>query len=299
MKSPERQPENYMHWQEFNHTILLKKFISVIIGNFLCAIALLLFLKPNEMISGGIGGISILLNTVFHLPVGTLVFLLNVPLMIMGFLYLDRSFMIFSTASIFLFTGYLSLLDFLGQYIHTTDDVLLACIFGALINGLGMGIMFRSGTCQGGLDILAALFRKKWGINIGKVLMAVNGVIITISAFIYSVDRALYTLVALFIAYQVLDKIQMGVGKQKQVFIISERDEEITKMIHRQMNRGVTYLKGMGAYTGTPHKVIFCIVSTPQLVQLRQLVTTMDPEAFIAVTETVEVKGRGFKRMEI
>lgn len=299
MKSPERRPENYMHWKELDHTILIKKLMSVILGNFLCAIALILFLKPNEMISGGIGGVSILLNAVFHLPIGPLVFLFNVPLMIMGFWYLDKSFMIFSTISIFLFTGYLSLLDFLGQYIHTTDDVLLACIFGALINGLGMGIMFRNGTCQGGLDILAAFFRKKWGIHIGKVLMVVNGIIITISAFIYSVDRALYTLVALFIAYQVLDKIQMGVGKQKQVFIISDKDEEITKVIHRQMHRGVTYLKGMGAYTGRPHKVIYCIVSTSQLVQLRQLVTNMDPEAFIAVSETVEVKGRGFKGIEI
>lgn len=288
-----------MHWKEFNRTMLIKKLLSVIVGNLLCAAALLLFLRPNEMISGGLGGISLLLNTVSGIPVGTTVFVLNIPLIILGFFTLDPGFMLFSTVSIFVFSGYLSALEVFARGIVITDDVLLACIFGGVLNGVGMGILFRNGNSQGGLDIVAAFFRKKFGVNIGNVLMTVNGVIITISAVIYSVDRALYTLVALFIAYQVLDKIQMGVGKQKQVFIISDKDEEITEMIQEEIHRGVTYLKGMGAYSGTPHKIIYCIVTTTQLVLLRSEVERLDPDAFMAVSETVEVSGRGFRKIEV
>lgn len=292
-------PDDSMRWHQWNRRNILRKFYSVIIGNFLCAAALLLFLRPGEMIGGGIGGISVLLNAVTGIPVGLTVFLLNLPLIVLGLFYLDRSFIFFSTVSIFLFSGYLSLFEVLSTRITVTQDVLLSCIFGGVINGLGMGIMFRNGTCQGGLDIVAAFCRKKWGIQIGSALLTVNGIIITISARIYSLDRALYTLVALFVAYQVLDKIQMGVGRQKQVFILSDHDEEITRYIQQRLHRGVTYLKGMGAYSHHPIKVIYCITSTQQFVQLRRNVKNIDPDAFIAVSETVEVQGRGFKKMEV
>lgn len=282
-----------------NKRVIIRKLFSILVGNFLCACALILFLKPNQLISGGVGGISIMLEHIFKIPVGIVVFVLNIPLLILGFIYLEKSFVVFSVISTTIFSFYLTVLEVLGNSFVVTNDILLASVFGGIVNGVGLGIMFKNGTCQGGFDILGAVVKRKFNVQIGNVLMAVNAVIITISSRIYSVERALYTLIALFIAYYFLDRIQTGVGKQKQIFIISDKDEEIARLIQRDVHRGVTYLEGMGAYSYTPHKVIYCITNNQQMVQVRELVKRLDPHAFMAVSDTVEISGKGFKRMEI
>lgn len=282
-----------------NKRVIIRKLFSILVGNFLCACALILFLKPNQLISGGVGGISIMLEHIFKIPVGIVVFVLNIPLLILGFIYLEKSFVVFSVISTTIFSFYLTVLEVLGNSFVVTNDILLASVFGGIVNGVGLGIMFKNGTCQGGFDILGAVVKRKFNVQIGNVLMAVNAVIITISSRIYSVERALYTLIALFIAYYFLDRIQTGVGKQKQIFIISDKDEEIARLIQRDVHRGVTYLEGMGAYSYTPHKVIYCITNNQQMVQVRELVKRLDPHAFMAVSDTVEISGKGFKKMEI
>lgn len=198
-----------------------------------------------------------------------------------------------------IFSLYMSFFDFLAHYVHITDDVLLSCVFGAILNGAGMGIMFRNGTCQGGLDVVAALAKKLYGINISKVLLAVNGVIITISGFVFTFNRAMYTLIGLFIAYQVLDKIQLGVGQMKQVFIMTTMSRPIAVAIMKKLHRGVTYLKGSGAYTENEMDVLYCIVDNHEFVMVRKIVDSIDPDAFMTISETVEVKGRGFDHIQI
>ncbi|KGF10327.1 transporter [Tissierellia bacterium S5-A11] len=291
--------EETMHWREYNKKVILSKYLSILVGNFLCAMALILFLRPGQMIGGGVGGISVLLNTVFGIPLGVSVLLFNLPLMVLSLKVLDRNFILYSTLSMFIFSLYMSLFDFLASYIHITDDVLLSCVFGSILNGAGMGIMFRNGTCQGGLDVVAALTKKLYGINISKVLLGVNGVIITISGFVFSFNRAMYTLIGLFIAYQVLDRIQMGVGQMKQIFIMTNMSKPIARSIMKELHRGVTYLKGTGAYSHQDMDIIYCIVDNHEFVQVRKIVDSIDPEAFMTISETVEVKGRGFSHIQV
>lgn len=288
-----------MHWKEYNKKVILSKYLSILIGNFLCAMALILFLRPAQMIGGGVGGIAVLLNAVFKIPLGLSVFLFNLPLMLLSLKVLDRNFIFYSTLSMIIFSLYMSFFDFLAHYVHITDDVLLSCVFGAILNGAGMGIMFRNGTCQGGLDVVAALAKKLYGINISKVLLAVNGVIITISGFVFTFNRAMYTLIGLFIAYQVLDKIQLGVGQMKQVFIMTTMSRPIAVAIMKKLHRGVTYLKGSGAYTENEMDVLYCIVDNHEFVMVRKIVDSIDPDAFMTISETVEVKGRGFDHIQI
>ena len=288
-----------MHWKEYNKKVILSKYLSILVGNFLCAMALILFLRPAQMIGGGVGGIAVLLNAVFKIPLGLSVFLFNLPLMLLSLKVLDRNFIFYLTLSMIIFSLYMSFFDFLAHYVHITDDVLLSCVFGAILNGAGMGIMFRNGTCQGGLDVVAALAKKLYGINISKVLLAVNGVIITISGFVFTFNRAMYTLIGLFIAYQVLDKIQLGVGQMKQVFIMTTMSRPIAVAIMKKLHRGVTYLKGSGAYTENEMDVLYCIVDNHEFVMVRKIVDSIDPDAFMTISETVEVKGRGFDHIQI
>ncbi len=273
--------------------------MAIVVGNILSAIALMFFFRPNAMLSGGVGGMSLLFGALTHLPVSLFVVGINIPLVFLAIRYLNPTFAFFSTLSTFIFSGYLYLIELFLPPIAVTKDPLLAAIFGGVCNGVGMGIMFRYGTCQGGMDIVGALFRKYRGINVGKVLMSVNLIVIGIGALVYGVDRGLYTLLGLFVAYNLLDRIQTGVGRMKQVFIISSKYKAITQYIHEDIHRGVTFFEGMGSYSHSPRHVLYCIVTTRQLVRLRSKVFSIDPSAFMAVSETVEVDGRGFQGIDM
>lgn len=279
---------------------LLDKLVSTSLGCLCSALALSLFLKPNGMISGGINGISILLETLTPLPLSILVFLLNLPLLVLGFFKLNKTFMAFSCISVLVLSGSLGLIEAIfPPGFSLTQNTLLAAVFGGLLNGVGLGLCFRKGTSTGGLDILATIIRRRSNLKIGTVLQIFNFFIVLASSFIFSLDQALFTLISMALSYQVLDRISLGVGRQKQVFIISSRYQEIAQEIQYRLDRGVTFLQGQGAWTRHEVKIIYCIVSSRQLVYIRKYVKTIDPGAFMAISDTAEIQGRGFKKMEV
>ncbi|RVU54732.1 YitT family protein [Anaerosphaera multitolerans] len=277
-----------------------KTLFGVLLGDMLSAFALVYILKPNEMISGGVSGLSVLIESLTGLPLGLLVFILNIPLFILGLFFLDFDFMFFSGISIVVLSLWISFFETLKPLGYAiTHEIILACIFGGVINGVGGGTLFKYGASAGGFDIPAAIIKKKFNIQIGNVLLFLNCFIIGMSSFIYSVDKALFTLVALFITYQVIDMIQLGVGKQKQVFIISPEYEIITEKIHEEVGRGITYINGEGSYKNNEVKIIYLICSSREIVAVKNLVREIDPNAFLAVSDTVEIQGKGFKKIEI
>lgn len=285
---------------KINKKTFLRKLISVLIGDMISALALVFILKPNGMISGGVTGISVMIEFLTGLPLGILVFVLNIPLFILGLFFLDFDFMFFSGISIVVFSVWISFFEGLKPVGYAlTNEIMLACIFGGVLNGAGGGILFRAGASAGGFDIPATIIRKKFNVNTGSVLMVLNCFIISISSIFYGVDKALYTLVAQFIGYQVIDLIQLGVGKQKQVFIISDKYEEITKIIHEEVHRGITYIEGEGSYTGNQTKIMYLICSSREIVQVKDIIKELDPKAFLAVSDTVEIQGGGFKKPNI
>lgn len=285
---------------KFNKKTIVKRTLGVLFGDMISAFALVYMLKPNEMISGGVTGLSVLIESITGLPLGVLVFLLNIPLFILGLFFLDFEFMFFSGISIAVLSMWLGFFEAVKPVGYAiTNEVFLACIFGGVINGVGGGILFRSGSSAGGFDIPAAIVKKKFNVPIGNVLLFLNCFIIGMSSFVYSVDKALFTLVALFISYQVIDMIQLGVGKQKQVFIISSEYEEITKEIHEILDRGITFIDGEGSYNCNKLKIIYLICTSRQIVTVKDLVREIDPNAFLAVSDTVEIQGKGFKKINI
>lgn len=276
-----------------------RKLLSVIICNLITAFSITYIIKPNLLISGGLTGLSILTSNVTGISLPLLVFFLNIPTSFLSLFFLDRDFTFFSTLSIFLLSLFISFYEKLIPGFFLTKEPILACIFGGLLNGIGAGIAFRSGTSTGGLDIIAAILKKNFNITIGNVLMGINFIIVSCLGYLYSIDKVLFTLILMFINYSVIDRIQLGVGKQKQVLIISDCNEEIAREIHDEISRGATYIKGVTSYKKKDVYILYVVCSSRQLVKVRQIIKRKDPKAFVTVSDTSEILGNGFKELSI
>lgn len=274
------------------------KIFFIVVGNLLCSLAFNLFFVPNGLLSGGVGGIAIMTQYLTEIPAGIIVFLINLPIFVVGVRMIDKKFITYAFISMFVFSTWLTITRNFSQY-FVIEDILLGAIFGAILNGLGMGLMFRNGTCQGGLDVVAAILKRKLNVNIGTGLMMVNTVIITLSSLLFGSKPAMYTLISMYIGYQILDKVQTGFNVQKNVVIVSDKSKELSSAIIQEMHRGVTFLKGQGGYTHEDKNIIYCILTSREIAKLKEIVNRVDPKAFFTITDVVEVKGRGFKSLEI
>ncbi len=283
-----------MESSKTKNTKIIQRILAIIIGNLLCSIAINSFYIPNGMLSGGISGISILFNYLGNIPTGLTAFVLNIIILIIGLKRLDKDYAIYGFISMITFSVMVTLTEFITSY-FIVEDILLATVFGGIINGLGMGIMIKNKAPQGGFDIIAIILKKKYNINVGSGLMIINTFLISLSSLIFGYSRAMYTIIAMFIGYKVLDKVQIGFNNMKEIMIISDKPETITKEIIEKLGRGVTYIEGEGAYTNADKKIIMCIISSQEIVKIKDIIGVIDKEAFIIINEVVEVIGRGFQ----
>lgn len=271
----------------------IKKLSAVFIGEFICALAITFFFIPHKLLSGGVGGIGIMLEYLTDISSGIFMFVINIPLFIFGFIKLKNNFMIHTFISATILSLYLFLLkmfktDFM---IH---DIFLSSVFGGAINGIGMGLLFRNSASQGGLDILALIAKKTWNINISSALMAMNFIIISIASALFGIEKGMYTIVSMYVAYHVMDVVINGFDDKKQIIIISDKSSEISDKIMSEIHRGVTLLDARGAYTGNVKEVIYCVVNNRQIIQVKEIVNSTDATAFMSISNMTEVKGKGF-----
>lgn len=272
---------------------ILTKLFFIVLGNLLCAIAFNAFFIPSQLLSGGVGGIALMLRYLWDLPTGITVFIINIPIFILGIKMVDREFIIYAFISMVVFSTLLTVTNDISSY-FIIDDIILAAIFGGVLNGVGMGLMFKKRTCQGGLDIIATIMKQRRNLNISTGLMILNTTIVSLSSILFGFTSAMYTIIAMYVGYQVVDKVQMGFNVRKNVFIISDKSEELSSQILTDLHRGVTLLEGTGAYTKQGKKVIYCIVTSSEVVKLKALVDRIDPAAFLTINDVVEVRGSGF-----
>jgi len=231
---------------KINKKEFLIKLLFIIIGNLFCSIAFNVFFIPNKLLSGGIGGLGIIIQYLTGIPTGISVFFLNIPIFLIGSRLIDREFAFYAFISMLIYSSILTITRELGSY-FIVDDIILAAVFGGVFNGIGMGLMFRNRTSQGGFDILAAILKRKYNINIGTGLMMANTVIITLSSFLFGYRSAMYTLIAMYIGYAVLDKVQLGFNVKKNVIIVSEKADLVAEAILTKLNRGLPSWKGWEA----------------------------------------------------
>ena len=267
--------------------------LGILFGCLLSSSSINLFLIPNHLLSGGLAGIGIIIYFLTGLPVGAQILLYNVPLFLAAYKTLGPKYtggVVFSTV---LFSVGLDATHFLNGFAPVPDPM-LAAIFGGVFNGLGYGLLFRLDGSSGGLDIVAAILRKFYSFNMGGVIFAFNCVIMAVSACMFGVMPAMYTLISMFISAAVTDKVVAGFVHRKVLFLISDRAEPIAEAIIHEIGRGVTYIEGEGAFTHHAKRVLFVVVNLTQIARVKRIADQLDPQAFMIVLDANEVMGRGF-----
>jgi uncharacterized membrane-anchored protein YitT (DUF2179 family) len=277
-------------------TKLLKRAIFILIGSILVSVGLEIFLVPNNVIDGGITGISIILSHLTGLPIAVFLLVLNLPFLVMGYKQVGRTFALSTLAAVVLMSIGTTLLH---PVPGLTQDPLLAAVFGGIILGIGVGMVIRYGGSLDGTEIVAILVNKRIPFSVGETVMFFNFFILGSAGFVFGWDHAMYSLIAYYIAFKMIDITLEGFEGSKAVWIISERYREIGDIVQARLGRGVTFLNGEGGYTGDDKKVVFCVITRLEEAKLKSIVEEEDPEAFLAIGAIAEVKGGRFKKRDI
>lgn len=271
----------------------LKNWLGIIAGAFILSFGINNFIIQNGLSEGGFFGISLLLYYFFHLKFGLSFLLLNIPLFYIGYRMFGREFLVKTFAGVALVSLF-SLIIPSNIAPSLQHDKLLGALYGGVVNGAGLGLIFRSGATSGGSDIIARIVNVKWGHSIGRTLFIVDIVVISIVAILQGMMIAMYSLVALFIAAKVIDVVIEGISTSRSAMIISDNTEEIANAIQDKLGRGTTLLKGRGGYTGQEKDVLYCVVSREEILRVQHIVYDIDPHAFIVVADVHDVLGEGF-----
>lgn len=274
------------------------KYLQIALGAAVYAVGIEWLFVPVDMVSGGVTGVAMIVNLLTGLPVGTLILLMNIPLFIAALRVFGLRFMLGSIIGTLASSFSLDLLAALPRP-EITADPFLAAVFGGIITGIGMGLIFSSDSTSGGVDLIAALIRrKKPYIHLASFILLLDGLIILAYALIFRrLEMALYTVICVFISSQVIDMVLYGVSRSKLCFIISERSDEIKTEISETLGRGVTLLRGAGSYSGREKQILLCVVKHRQIVQIRRLIRDIDAQAFVIVTDARDVFGNGFGKL--
>ncbi|MBM7655021.1 uncharacterized membrane-anchored protein YitT (DUF2179 family) [Neobacillus cucumis] len=275
---------------------IFQRMLIITLGAVIMSVGLEIFLVPNQVIDGGITGISIMLSFLTGWKLGVFLFLFNIPFIFLGYKQIGKTFALSTLYGIVILSIATTILHPVPAF---TQDILLATVFGGILLGVGVGLVIRYGGSLDGTEILAILFNNKLPFSVGEIIMFFNLFILGSAGFVFSWDRAMYSLIAYFVAYKTIDITITGLDESKSVWIISDNASQIGNTIMDRLGRGVTFLNGEGAYSGDEKKVIFCVINRLEEAKLKEIVTENDQNAFLAVADIAEVRGGRFKKRDI
>lgn len=273
---------------------IITRFIMMLIGATLAAVALELFLIPNTIIDGGVIGISLLTNNLTGFNFGILIFIFNIPFLIAGYKFVGRGFVI---ASLFSIIALALIEPSLHSLLPATDEPLLATVFGGLILGIGVGIVIRNGGALDGTEILGILLARKLPFSVGEFVMFFNIFIFGWAGFVLGWEQAMLSIITYFIASKAIDFVGQGLtGDTKAALIVSDHHDEVSEAIQDRLGRMITKLYGKGGYLETEKEVIFVVLTRLEIAKLKSIVHDADPKAFITIVDAQEALGGKFKR---
>lgn len=277
---------------------LLSEGLRVLIGSAIYAAGFQFFLYHNAIPIGGISGIAMILNFLTKLPVGVMTIVLNIPIFLIAWKIIGLRFIIASAVGMAVSSVFIDL--FALTPLSLTQEPLLACLFGGTVQGVGLGVIYGTGATTGGVDVIAKLLRRKYQyINFGTLIFLLDAVICVLFGAIFGMyDSAMYGMVSMFISSEVVDFVLYGATTGKLCYIISDESEHVKDVIVSRLGRGVTILKGKGAYTGNEKQVLLCAVKRQEAMKLRKIVRESDENAFLIFTDAREVYGNGFTNLD-
>jgi len=275
-----------------------KSYLLITIGAFIMAAGYSFFADPHKIIPGGVYGIAIVLHHIFGFMTGATGLIINIPLFIIGMKMLGPRFGTKTFVGTILTSVFIDFQKSLG-WGSPTDDLMLASIVSGVLIGAGLALVFKSKATTGGSDIVAQIVNKYSKIPIGKLLVLIDSIVVTVGVVAFKdFSLAVYALITIFIAGKVIDGVLLGSNNRKAVFVISDKYPEIREFIMKKLNRGGTYISGEGMYCHSHKKIIYTVISRRELAALQEFVKEADPEAFMSVFETNQIYGRGFIPIE-
>lgn len=275
---------------------MIIRYVFLFIGSVLTAVGLEIFLIPNNVIDGGIVGISIITSYLTKIPLSFFLIVLNLPFLVIGYKQIGKTFVfssLFAIVSLSVWTTVFHPIPGL------TKDILLASVFGGITLGLGVGLIIRNGGSLDGTEMVAIILNKRSTFSVGEMVMFFNIFILSSAGLVFGWDRAMYSLIAYFIAYKVIDIVIEGLDEAKAVFIVSDYTKEIAEAIIARLGRGVTYLSGRGGFSNDDKTVIYSVVNRIEVSKLKSIIQDKDENAFVTITDVSDVMGGKHKKRSI
>lgn len=270
--------------------------VMIAIGCAIYGLSLDMISVPNKLADGGLSGIALILRHFWGINMGLSTLVLNIPLIILGYKFMGKrplAYTIWGTLCLSFFLSFWRVVPFVSEF-NLEHDLFLSSILAGILSGLGLGLVFRYNGTTGGTDIIARIFQIKFGISSGKTLLACDAIVLIISLSYLDIKHMMYTLLASYILAKVMDAVQEGAYTARGLFIISDKHEEIGKKIDQELERGFTYLEGLGGYKKDPRPVLYVVVAPREVITIKNLIQEIDPNAFVTVIEVHEALGEGF-----
>ncbi len=280
--------------------LLSRDYALIVVGAIIQAISVAVFLAPADLAPGGVSGLALILSRAlpFAVAIGVWVLLLNLPLFALGMRYLGGwRFLIRTMVTVVLYGGATALLERAGVG-GVTNDIVLNTLFGGIIGGIGMGLVFRAQATTGGTDILALLLVRWRSIPLSQSYLFTDAIVIALAGLIFGWEKALYAVIALYVGGVAAETVSEGVQIGRTALIITQKPEEVAQAVMSRMGRGVTRWSAIGAYTGAQRPILFVVISRAETSVLKALVAQTDPQAFMVIGQAQEVYGEGFRRFE-
>ena len=300
---PEQQIENTKTEKINKHAIIMKRgrkirnyilqWLELFLGAVIASIGLELFLIPNQVIDGGVVGLSIMGHfMVDGVPFGVFLVVLNIPFLYIGYKHIGKNFAISTVIAVIM----LSLCsEYAATFPKVTNDPFLAAIFGGIVDGIGVGIIMRAGGSLDGTEIVAIITDKHTPFSVGEVVMFINLFILSGAGLLFTWDKAMYSLVAYFVIAKMIDVVTKGFDETYAVMIVTKDPIEVTDELNRQLGRGVTILHGQGGYTKLPKEILYCVVNRLEVTKVKDIVLSMDENAFVTINSVYDIVGGRFK----
>lgn len=281
-----------MKKQKKSHGFYMQILI-ILLGSFITAISINAFIIPHKLLSGGASGLALILQYTTKISSGYWVMIINIPIFITGYILLDRKFILRSFIGMMSLSTFLVLTKNIASYV-AVDDILLSTVFGAVLGGIGAGLIFKDGSSQGGGDIVAIIIRKKKGIKIPTICLTIDIIVVILGTLVTNLSIGMYTMILMYIKSKVVEKVINIFDKKHILMIVTKKEDEMAKAILNKLGRGVTFLYGEGAYTHEKKRMLYCIVNERELNEMKNMIENIDEGALISIYETYDVQGNGF-----
>ena len=266
-------------------------YIIITIGSLIAAFAIDTLLIPNTILDGGVTGISMVISKLSGISLSILVLIINIPFVLIGYKHLGKYFLARTIYGMIFFSLFIKLLEIIEPI---TNEMLLATVFGGALLGIGVGLVIRFGGCVDGTESVALVLTKKLNLSVGQIILIFNLIVYTVAAFLFGIDRALYSILTYFITFKMIDLVSTGLEQTKSAIIITDKGKELAREIYNKLGRTTTMMEGKGLLSGDK-EILYCVLTRIEIYELKKIVSEMDESAFISIGEVTDIIGNHIK----